>query len=288
MRTIHLFAGAGGGLLADLILGHEPVCAVEWDAYCCAVLRERAADGWFPGLHVHEGDVRLFDPSPWAGRVDCIHAGFPCQDISAAGRGAGISAGARSGLWREVVRVADHLRPEWIMLENSPRITRRGIEVVVGCLATLGYDARWDVLGAADVGADHDRYRWWCLCRRAAGGERPGRQAADADRAGVQRQRSVSSSAEGEAWARERDALCLVAPAARADSDGIGGEAGWPVRQRIADARVGGWWEVEPDVGRVADGLAPRVDRRRSRVKALGNGQVPLCAATAWRLLGGP
>ena len=80
MRTLHLFAGIGGGLLADLILGHEPVCAVEIDPYCCAVLRDRRGEGWFPDLHVHEGDVRLWDPSPWAGGVDCIAAGFPCQD----------------------------------------------------------------------------------------------------------------------------------------------------------------------------------------------------------------
>ena len=64
MRTMHLFAGGGGGLLADLIVGHTPVCAVEWDAHACAVLRERSAEGWFPGLHVHEGDVRAFDFQP--------------------------------------------------------------------------------------------------------------------------------------------------------------------------------------------------------------------------------
>ena len=81
---MHLFAGIGGGLLADLILGHRPIVAVEWDKYACRILRERAADGWFPDLSVWEGDVRLFDPSEYKGRVDCIHAGFPCQDISVA------------------------------------------------------------------------------------------------------------------------------------------------------------------------------------------------------------
>lgn len=69
MRTLHLFAGAGGGLLADLILGHEPICAVEWDAYCCAVLRERADEGWFPGLHVFEGDTGWWETEPGVGRV---------------------------------------------------------------------------------------------------------------------------------------------------------------------------------------------------------------------------
>ena len=86
MRTMHLFAGIGGGLLADRILGHTPLVAVEWEPYACQVLRERVADGWFPGMHVWEGDVQLFDPSEYTGRVDCIHAGFPCQDISVAGK----------------------------------------------------------------------------------------------------------------------------------------------------------------------------------------------------------
>lgn len=76
MNSMHLFAGAGGGLLCDLILGHKPIIAVEWDEYACQVLRERAADGWFPDLHVWEGDVRLFDPSEYTGKVDCIHAGM--------------------------------------------------------------------------------------------------------------------------------------------------------------------------------------------------------------------
>lgn len=137
MRTLHLFAGSGGGLLADLILGHQPIAAVEWEPYACAVLRERRDEGWFQGLQVHEGDVRLFDPSQYAGRVDCIHAGFPCQDISSAGRGAGIN-GERSGLYREVLRVASILRPEFIFMENSPRILNDGyLGIVLRDLADL-------------------------------------------------------------------------------------------------------------------------------------------------------
>ena len=120
-NTMHLFAG-GGGLLADLILGHNPIVAVEWEPYACQTLRERAAEGWFPDLRVWEGDVELFDPSEYAGRVDCLHAGFPCQDISNAGAGAGIGEGTRSGLYREVLRIADTLRPREIFLENVASI----------------------------------------------------------------------------------------------------------------------------------------------------------------------
>jgi len=164
---MHLFAGAGGGLLADLILGHEPVCAVEWDAYACQVLRERAADGWFPGLHVHEGDVRLFDPSDYTGRVDCIHAGFPCQDLSVAGCGAGVGEGTRSGLYREVLRVADVVRPDYLFMENVSAILNRGLDTVLGDLAARGFDARWSCLRASDVGAPIERDRWWCLATSA-------------------------------------------------------------------------------------------------------------------------
>lgn len=162
MRTMHLFAGAGGGLLADLIVGHTPVCAVEWDAHACAVLRERSAEGWFPGLHVHEGDVRAFDFRPWARRVDCLSAGFPCQDVSAAGSGEGLD-GARSGLVSEVFRGIDEIGPNFVWLENSPRIRTKGRNVIIRRLLARGYSWRDGILGAADVDAGHQRDRWWLL-----------------------------------------------------------------------------------------------------------------------------
>lgn len=160
---MHLFAGAGGGLLADLILGHTPVVAVEWEPYPCRVLRERAAEGWFPELVVWEGDVRDFDPSEYKGRVDCIHAGFPCQDISVAGKQAGVGEGTRSGLYREVLRIAGAIRPRYIFLENVAAIKSNGLEQVVKDLALVGYDCRWLCLRASDVGAPHERDRWFCL-----------------------------------------------------------------------------------------------------------------------------
>lgn len=163
MQTMHLFAGIGGGLLADRILGHEPVVAVEWEPYACHVLRERAAEGWFPGLRVWEGDVRLFDPSEYAGRVDCIHAGFPCQDLSAAGKREGLGVGTRSGLYSEALRISRQVRPKYIFLENVAAIVSRGVGTVLGDLAEMGYDAKWACIPASFVGAPHKRDRWWCL-----------------------------------------------------------------------------------------------------------------------------
>src|SRR5574343_178160 len=163
LRTMHLFAGIGGGLLADLILGHRPIVAVEWDKYACKVLRQRASEGWFPNLSVWEGDVRLFDPSEYAGKVDCIHAGFPCQDISVAGKQAGVSEGTRSGLYREVLRIADIIRPRYLFLENVAAILSNGLGTVLADLAAMGYDSRWICLRASDVGARYKRDRWFLL-----------------------------------------------------------------------------------------------------------------------------
>jgi len=161
MRTAHLFAGAGGGILADLILGHEPIVAVEWDAYACAVLRRQ-----FPGLRVIEGDVRAVDFARELAGVDALCAGFPCTDISAANpNGKGID-GERSGLYREVMRAIDAVRPAWVFLENSPHIRTKGRHIVIGDLVARGYSWRDGILSASDVGAPHRRDRWWLLAHR--------------------------------------------------------------------------------------------------------------------------
>lgn len=295
MRTLHLFAGGGGGLYADLILGHIPIAAVEWDPYACAILRSRAADGWFPGLRVHEGDVRLFDPSEYAGRVDCIHAGFPCQDISAAGKGAGIT-GERSGLYVEVMRAIDAIGPAWVMLENSPLIRTRGRHVVIADLVARGYSWRDGILSAADVGAPHKRDRWWCLATHAhhpgqrAGGRtvrepqerdnawRVGADVADTDKIGWDWRAGML----GPGWrGQPQNSRCEMA---LAGGEGLEEWEGQTGEWSQPPAPGGGWWSIEPPVGRLAHGMA----HRSHQIRALGNGQVPLCAAAAWRLLGGP
>jgi DNA (cytosine-5)-methyltransferase 1 len=242
LRTMHLFAGVGGGLLCDLILGHRPVVAVEWEQYACQVLRERAAEGWFPGLHVWEGDVRLFDPSEYAGKVDCIHAGFPCQDISVAGKQAGVSEGTRSGLYREVLRIAGIVRPKYMFLENVAAILSNGLGTVLGDLAAMGYDTRWCCIRASDVGAPHHRDRWWLL---ASNSECIGQQ--------------VKRGFEHEVCSAENPYR----------------EAEWLVDAFQRDAM--------PYMCRRHDGVPNPMDC----LKALGNAQVPLQAATAWKLLGG-
>ena len=298
---MHLFAGAGGGLLADLILGHKPIIAVEWDKYGCQVLRARAADGWFPGLQVWEGDVRMFDPSDYAGRVDSIHAGFPCQDISSAGNQAGLGEGTRSGLYREVLRIADIVRPRYLFLENVAAIlANEWLGTVLGDLAARGYDARWTCLPASATGAPHYRDRWWCLAKRA-----------DADRSGELQPQGCECEQRGRVGDLGEDVAdteCfrrnkMVEPVFR-------GTQGKRATSQIADCCFAyggsrreseshfcrmadglaaeldgsGWWSIEPEVGRTA----ARIPNRAARIKALGNGQVPIQAATAWVILGGP
>lgn len=161
MNELHLFSGAGGGILGGLLLGHTPVCAVEIEPYCRKVLLQRQRDGILPWFPIWD-DVRTFDGKPWRGVADVVCGGFPCQDISSAGKGAGID-GDRSGLWREMVRVVCEVEPKFVFVENSSMLTVRGLGTVLGNLADLGYDAEWGVLGPEHFGGTHQRSRIWIL-----------------------------------------------------------------------------------------------------------------------------
>ena len=109
---------------------------------------------------------------PWRGHVDVISGGFPCQDISAAGKGAGID-GERSGLWSEFARIIGEVRPRFAFVENSPNLVTRGLDRVLGDLAALGGDAEYDVLGAHHLGAPHLRDRFWLVAHFADADREP-------------------------------------------------------------------------------------------------------------------
>jgi len=302
MNELALFAGAGGGILGGHLLGWRTVCAVEWEQYPASVLCARQNDGLLPPFPIWD-DVQTFDGNPWRGIVDVVSGGFPCQDISAAGRGAGID-GERSGMWGQMARIIYEVRPKFVFVENSPMLTSRGLGRVLGDLASMGFDARWGVLGAADVGANHQRDRIWIvgkqrtlaytLSTRQRGNEwksknekNVSQQMAYTNLPQFQRKRQPIGVQEG--FARIRDGSSLVSDPASIGQSGQGQHEqsvntktnqNWQTNYAESIGRPQ-QWASEPNVGRVVNGVASRVDR----LKAIGNGQVPLCAATAWRVL---
>lgn len=288
LRELALFAGAGGGILGGKLLGWRTVCAVEREPYVASVLAQRQNDGLLPAFPVWD-DVRTFDGRPWRGIVDVVSGGFPCQDISLAGAGKGID-GERSGLWAEMARIINEVRPRIAFVENSPALTSRGLGRVLGDLAEMGFDAQWGVLGAADVGAPHRRERIWIVAY-ANGVRELQPQGRERDQWGwigdccANVSDSDSHQHQGEPHARRGQGQATRGAELYGDTNGAG-LAQWKGQPsddgtELAAALGADWWAVEPELGRVADGVAARVDR----LKAIGNGQVPQCAAEAWRLL---
>ena len=164
MNELALFAGAGGGILGGKRLGWRTVCAVEWEPYPASVLCARQNDGLLEAFPVWD-DVQTFDGKPWRGRVDVVSGGFPCQDISCAGKGAGIT-GERSSMWTHMARIVSEVRPRFVYAENSPMLVGRGLGTVLCDLAKMGYDAKWGVVGAHHVAAPHKRDRIWIVANR--------------------------------------------------------------------------------------------------------------------------
>lgn len=260
LNELALFAGAGGGILGGRLLGWRTVCAVERDAYAAQVLAQRQNDGTLEPFPVWS-DVRSFDGRPWRGRVDVISGGFPCQDISVAGKGAGIE-GERSGLWSEFARIIGEVRPRFIFVENSPALVVRGLGTVLGSLASMGYDAEWCVLGAHHVGAPHRRDRIWILAHSDGFREQ-------------QPERSEQEIGSRVGYIGAKNAANVDSPRCEEQRERE------PTASEYQAAECSGWWTTEPGLDRVVDGVAHRVDR----LTAIGNGQVPAVAATAFRIL---
>jgi len=288
VNELHLFAGAGGGILGGQLLGHSTVCAVEVEEYPRQVLLQRQRDGVLPKFPIWD-DVCTFDGKPWRGTVDVICGGFPCQDISSAGKGAGI-AGNRSGLWKEYARIIDEVRPKFVFAENSPLLRGRGLDVVLGDLSELGYDAKWCVLGAWHVGAPHKRNRMWVLAypngsrRKQSNETMEGRMLQHSHLTSFHSGYVAHSSDKG---LQGRSCTKVIDPEGRQNSDGYSSQRGglwWENDPAVVSGKTGLLQKhasTEPSVGRMAHGVARRVDR----LKAIGNGQVPAVAATAWNIL---
>ena len=329
MNELALFAGAGGGILGGQLLGGRTVCAVEWEPYAACVLAARQNDGLLPSFPIWD-DVQTFDGRPWRGVAQVISGGFPCQDISIAGKGDGLD-GERSGMWKQMARIICEVGPEYVFVENSPMLVSRGLGAVLGDLSSMGFDAKWGIVGAKDVGANHQRDRIWIVAHsysngwttrkkaRSLGAPVPEQQEGQINSLNSERTSGLSTTeanvpdSECLGW-QERSNECRTD--GKEDPSSISGERSSSTGEReLSDSMLNGlqggrsigetegqtglrcrkgryeeqniygadstWWAVEPDLGRVAHGVDARVDR----LKAIGNGQVPLCAATAWELL---
>jgi len=244
MRVGSLFAGIGGFDLGLERAGFEIAWQVEIDPYCQRVL----AKHW-PNAKRY-GDIRVID---WetVPRVDLLCGGFPCQDLSFAGKRAGID-GERSGLWSEYVRAIRALRPRYILVENVPGLlTNQYMGRVLGDLAESGYDAEWDCLPASAFGAPHRRDRVWILAYASCTGRRSRGQSSST------RQEIAHRSIE----TADAERMRKLQPQGSQRHE-------W---RRPSDCS---WWELEPDVGRVAHG----VPNGTHRIKCLGNSIVPQVA----------
>ena len=254
-----LFAGIGGFDLGLERAGWTCSWQVEIDEYCQRIL----AKHW-PNARRH-GDVRTFPPTAEADwKVDLICGGFPCQPVSLAGRRQGTSD--PRWLWPEFARVIAVLRPCLVLVENVPGLYGNGMGDALVDLATCGYDAEWDCLSAAAVGAPHLRERVWLLAYPAGA-----------------RQLRAEQPQDGCGGARRQSADDFDSVRETADSDSA----------RLEGSRLDGfrasiersdWWDIEPDVGRVAHGIPARVDRLRG----LGNAVVPQVAEWIGKLLLAP
>lgn len=277
LTTLEMFAGiAGFSVGLERTGGFETVGFIEKDDYCQRVLAKN-----FPGIPCHD-DVTTYQFQE--GEADVITAGFPCQDVSFAGAGAGLS-GARSGLYREVIRAIRVVRPQHAVLENVAALLGRGLDTVLGDLAEIGNDAEWHCIPASAVGAPHRRDRIWIIAN-------PGGEQHEGGRAPLSGPLAEELSRTYPDAARER---CREAGQLRhdepeerlasicedvADSGSPRPQIAWPIedgedgQQSWGMPSTGSWWAVEPDVGRVAHGVPDRAHRLR----ALGNAIVPQVA----------
>ena len=303
MNELSLFTGGGGGLLASILLEWRTIGYVEWDDYCQRILRQRIDDGILHNAPIF-GDIRAFLCEGYAeryrGMVDVVSAGFPCQPFSTAGKQLG--ADDPRNMWPATAKVLDVVRPRYALLENVPAIINSGyFGTILGDMASIGFDVEWDVFSAAGVGAPHLRKRVWILGNANGINESPQREIqvrshTDTHRVSNEvcntiserrnagsRQETLLGNGQAEGLGTRLGDGCLSD--ADADSEGLSEREGQDAKGTRSHARGiaerNGWWDVEPNVGRVAHGVAHRVDR----LKSLGNGQVPLTAAVAWSTL---
>jgi DNA (cytosine-5)-methyltransferase 1 len=249
-QVLDLFSGIGGFSLGLERAGMETVAFCEQDGYACRVLRKH-----WPTIPIFE-DVRTLTAKRLRAHginPTIVCGGFPCQDISTAGKGAGID-GERSGLWTELARLIREIRPLYAVVENVPALRSRGLNRVLGDLASIGFDAEWHCIPASALGAPHQRDRVWIIAHPTSRKVRrlPGRSKAEIAVPGIgSRDAPILADAYRHGFHRPR--LSTSREVSHADA--------WPRRR----------WTTESPICRMDDGIPDRVDRLR----CLGNAVVP-------------
>jgi DNA (cytosine-5)-methyltransferase 1 len=301
-RVLDLFSGIGGFSLGLERAGMRTVAFCEVDKKCQLVLKKH-----WPTVPIFD-DVTSLKANEINEPIEIICGGFPCQDISVAGHGAGLK-GERSGLWWEFHRLIEEIKPSWAIIENVSALRSRGLDQVLGSLSEIGYDAEWHCITASSVGAPHRRDRIWIVAypkcvgwesrssksrkltdekpsyqfdnrREGCSKPEPSQEMAHANlkrSQGGSNSRSSESVGEsgpqstGSSSARQSQTL------AYSESTGLerrlfgGDHESALTRFRESRRAVQTNWITEPDVGRVAHGVSGRVDR----LKQLGNAVVP-------------
>lgn len=220
MYGLDLFSGIGG--ITKALEGYvTPIAYCENDRYAQAVLLSRMVARELPNAPIYD-DVKTLKGANLH-HVDIIYGGFPCQDISVAGKQKGLE-GKRSGLFSEICRLAVETEAEWVFLENVPNIRSKGLGRVLKHLDKCGYDCRWGVLSASDVGSPQNRERWFLLAHSR---KEPNPQ-----------ENTCISTLGEEGDSRHNDSRCDGKSLSRND-----------------------WWISEPKMGRMVDGVQCRVDR---------------------------
>lgn len=278
LRIMSLCSGIGGldlGL-SRAVPGSRVVCHVEREAYAAAVLMARMEDSSLEPAPVWCGDLGVFDARPWAGAVDCVTAGYPCQPFSTAGKRGGEDDPRH--LWPHVARVVRECAAPLVFVENVPGHLSLGFDAVCRELQDMGYRIAAGVFSAAEVGASHRRERLFCLAYRDQ--RMPGRDDGAGDVGDTYEQGLEGRSGPLGGGSHELPAW-PPSPSSHA-------EWSWVIHHypflapavSVADAD-GGEETPEPAVRRVADGLSHRMDRLR----CLGNAVVPATAEKAFRVL---
>jgi DNA (cytosine-5)-methyltransferase 1 len=306
LKILDTFAGIGGFSYAahELVGGFETTQFVEIDPFCQKVLKKH-----FPKVPCHD-DIKTFTANP--GQYDVITGGFPCQDISIAGRREGITDQSRSGLFYELIRVIRLVRPKFVVMENVAAILNNGLDIVLGELSEAGYDAEWSIISASSLGAAHRRSRWWCVAYTNDYGSSSSsiNEVNDQTDSGSQERQNQVSESSGSS--KSSDSRAIQSSTDVADSNSHKCETGSEQLQQQGQTLIGssfvtnsnskglqreilskmesGIWSAKhtrrldpnwrsyvskPILPRGSYGLSNRVDR----TKALGNSIVPAVAA---------